>query len=127
MKKYIISLIVLVIMFSNKTIAQTNDSVVNRLLQIDESLFINKPLDSIIAKLPSGYISMKVYGLRATARSLVFLYPNRVWIDLHVRQFSYMNPVDENKVWNALLMRKEPLFKTAIYKGSICYRNCELR
>lgn len=127
MKKLFVSILVVTSILCSEANAQTNDSVVSQLLRIDESLFINKPLDSIIAKLPSGYISMKVYGLRATARMLLFLYPNRVWIELHVRQFSYMNPVDENKVWNALLMRNEPLFKTVIYKSNTCFRNCEVR
>lgn len=127
MKKYIFLLIVTVAFISKQSSSQTTDSTVNALLAIDESQFINKPLDSIIAVLPSGYISMKIYsgGHQYTARCLSLLYPNRVWIDLHVRSFTHMSPVDTNKVWNISQMRQENLYKTVIYKHNTCYRNCD--
>jgi hypothetical protein len=55
---------------------------------------------------------------------LNILYPDRVWIELQVRQFNYMNPVDSNNTWNIPLMRKEPLYKISIYKGVNCYAEC---
>lgn len=107
---------------------QTPDSTVNALLAVNETFYINKPLDSIIAVLPSGYIEMKIVsgGHRYTARKLRLRYANEVWIELHVREFTNMNPVDTNRTWNITLMRKEKLYKTAIYKHNSCYRNCDL-
>jgi len=124
MKKYLYSISVAICIFSNRAISQTPDSTLNQLLSINEAQFLNRPLDSLIAALPVGYIEMKVYGIRNTARKLNILYPNRVWIELEVRQFAYMNPVDTNRVWDITLMRRENLYKRAIYKGKNCYAGC---
>jgi hypothetical protein len=37
---------------------------------------------------------MKVMGIRGTARMVYVKYPSKVWIELHVRQFLFMNPDD---------------------------------
>ncbi len=124
MKKYLILLIILTSLFGKQATGQASDSTVNALLAINESQFVNKPLDSIIAALPPGYIQMKIVGIRKTARHLRVMYPNRVWIDLHVRQFNYMNPVDASEIWNVTLMRKENLNHRVIYKGVKCYAGC---
>lgn len=127
MKKLVVLLCVLIVFSGIKVIAQTQDSNLTALLSINESSYINKPLDSIINVLPSGYIKMVVYGVRRTARKVTVLYPNSVWIELHVREFTHMNPEDYNKAWNLSLMRKENLFKSVIYQQSTCYRNCDVR
>ncbi len=127
MGKYFTLIIILSLFFSDSTKAQTSDSTLNALLAIDESQFIGKPLDSIIAVLPQGYIEMRIFGIRNTARKINILYPNRVWIELHVREFSYMEQRDVNRVWNMTLMRKEKLYRTVIYKHLECYRNCDIR
>lgn len=126
--KTIINIILILLLLNFKQVnGQTSDSTVNALLAIDETQFINKPLDSIIAVLPPGYIRIQIFsgGHLYTARKLNILYPDRVWIDLHVREFTNMNPVDTNRIWDVTLMRREKLFRTAIYKHNTCYRNCD--
>lgn len=126
MKKYLLITLILLFSFTQKTLAQTTDSLVNKILAIDESQYVNKPLDSIIAVLPPGYIRLKIYSLgHNTARCLNVLYPNRVWVDLHVREYTNMNPVDPNRVWNITLMRREKLYKMVVRKHNDCYRNCD--
>ena len=124
MKKYLLILSFIACVLSDKASGQTADTTLNQLLSINEADFINKPLDSIIAILPTGYTRIKIYGIRNTARMLSVRYPNKVWIELEVRQFAYMNPVDTNRVWDITLMRKENLYKRAIYKGKNCYAGC---
>lgn len=123
MKKTLI-ILVSIFFFSTATKAQTRDSLLNQLINIHKVDYYGMPLDSIISKLPAGYTDMKVRGIRNTARKLVVLYPNSTWIELEVRNFQYMNPIDRNRVWDVMLMRKEELFKTAIYKGTACYEGC---
>lgn len=115
--------------FSSKLHCQSTDSRVNALMAINESHYIGKPLDSIIAVLPAGYIEMKIIASthRYTARKIRVKYANEVWIELHVREFTHMNPRDENRIWNITLMRKEKLYKTVIYKHTECFRNCDVR
>ncbi len=74
--------------------------------------------------MPSGYISMKIYGIRNTARMLSVKYPNKVWIELHVRHFNYLNETDPNNAWDITLMRKENLYKVSVYKRATCYSGC---
>jgi hypothetical protein len=124
MIRVVITALITILFGNNKAYTQTTDSTLNQLLNIDSASFVNKPLDSIIAVLPAGYIEMRVVGFRNTARNLRIMYANRVWIDLHVRQFNYMNPVDIYRIWNISLMRKESLNKVAIYKGVNCYKGC---
>lgn len=122
MKKVLI--IALVVLFSNRGFSQSTDPILNDLVNINKTLFINRPLDSIMSVLPSGYIEMKVVGIRKTARNLRIMYPNRIWIDLHVRQFTHMNPVDPNRIWNVSQMRQETLYSVSVYKGVECYEGC---
>lgn len=127
MTKYIIAIII-IFSFQFKGFSQTSDSTVNALLAMNETDYINKPLDSIIAHLPPGYIRIKVHASTHyyTVRCLNILYPNEVWIDLHVREFTHINPRNDNRDWNISLLRKEKLYKTVIYKHIVCYRNCDV-
>ena len=120
-------LVVLVVTGSLVALSQTPDSIANKLIAIDETAFIGKPLDSVISVLTPGYIETKVVGLRGTARKLVFLYPNRVWIELHVREFVFINPYSRSQSWDIALFRKEKLYRTVIYKKQDCFRNCDVK
>lgn len=124
MRKVFFQLLVLFGTLNIEKAAAQNDPNLQAILALDETQFIGNPLDSIINHLPAGYTDMKVRGIRNTARKLVVLYPNSTWIELEVRNFQYMNPIDRNRVWDVMLMRKEELFKTAIYKGTACYEGC---
>lgn len=95
--------------FINKT--YTQDSTFVALLLVNEYYYTGKPLDSIISILPQNYIEMKVVsgGHQYTARKLRVRYANEVWIELHVRDYTHMNPIDTNRVWNINLMRQENL------------------
>lgn len=129
MRKVIFIVTITLISTLQKTSAQTSDTTLNALLAIDENQFIGKPVDSIMAALPSGYIQIKIFagGHQYTARKIGVMYPNRVWVELHVREFTHMNPRNDNKAWDIALMRKEKLYKTVIYKSVDCFRNCDIR
>jgi len=118
---------VFLMIFAEKAEAQTPDSILSQLQSIDENQYIGKPLDSIISVLPTGHIKMVVRGIRTTARKVTILYPNKVWIELHVREFTNMNPDESNRAWDLSLMRQEKLYRTVIYKNNTCYRNCNVR
>lgn len=123
--KRLLYILVVFFLFQTKDAnSQTSDSTLNQILSINKANFTNKSLDSIITVLPNGYLSMKVYGIRNTARMLKISYPNNVWIELHVRQFSHMNPVDSANQWNTAQMRLENLHSASVYKGLICYEGC---
>lgn len=122
MKKILITLLITLGFSLAK--AQTSDSTANKLIGINETLWVGKPLDSLINALPSGYTSMKVFGIRNTARFLGIRYPNRIFIELNVREFHFMEPNDPNWIWNVNLMRKEKLHSITVYYGTRCYKGC---
>lgn len=125
--KEIVTLLTLTCILSTKQAKAQTDPNLSALLAINETQFLGKPLDSIISVLPTGYSKMVIYGSHITARKITILYPNRVWIELHVREFSHMLPADTKKEWNLTLMRQEKLYKTVIYQHNNCYRNCDVR
>ncbi|MBL7729614.1 MAG: hypothetical protein JNM88_00435 [Chitinophagaceae bacterium] len=124
MRKHLLIILFLWFTTNQQSFSQTTDSTLSALLAIDETQYINKPLDSIIAVLPAGYVEMRVFGIRTTARFLGIKYPNKIWINLNVREFLTMNPDDTNKVWNVNQMRTEKLHSVSIHKGSACYSGC---
>ncbi len=122
--KHICILLLAIGLASNSAKSQTTDSTLNQLLSINKANYLNMPLDSILAVIPPGYVSMKIYGIRNTARFLSVKYANQVWIELHVRHFSFMNQVDPNRIWNISQMRQEDLHSVSVYKGVNCYEGC---
>lgn len=127
MKKLYIGLVFLFGFFLQKSYSQ-QDTILAALLLINENEYLGKSLDSIIIKLPQNNIEMKIIsgGHQFTARKLRVRYPNNVWIELHVRDFNFMNPLDINRVWNIPLMRMEHLYRVAIYKDTVCYAGCDV-
>lgn len=111
-----------------KANCQNAESMLNQLMAIDEEKYIGKPLDSMINVLPPGYIEMKIVAgaHRYTARKLRIRYNNEVWIELHVRQFQFMNPASTTRTWDINLMRNEKLYHLVIYKDTQCYLNCKI-
>jgi len=126
MKKASILLFLLASIALTKKVTAQTDPNLQAILLVNDSLFTNKPLDSIISILPTGYISMKIRsgGHYHTAKFLRILYSNKVWIELYVEDFNFMNPVDSNRNWNLTLMRKENLDRVSVYQGTTCYRGC---
>jgi hypothetical protein len=126
MKIKIVLIYILTNLFLLNGKSQTTDSVLVKMLDIQYANYYGKPLDSLIAVLPSNYSQMKIFGIRNTARFLRILYPGKTFIELHVRDFNYMNPVDTNHTWNVNAIRKEKLYRVTVYKGSTCFLGCPL-
>ena len=107
-------------------LTNAQDSTLTKLLAIDEKQFIGKPLDSIIAVLPPGIIEFQVAsGHRASrANKLIVRYPGKLSISLHVREFTHLDPKNENMTWPVRQFRKEKLHHTVIFVHNTCYTNC---
>ena len=96
------------------------DSVYLQLAALDFDYYLQKPIDSFLTHIPSGYIEMKIVskGKRAHAGFLIIRYPNDLDLFIYVRGYHYMNPEDPNHVWDITLFRKENLHKvTMFYEG----------
>lgn len=108
------------------------DTLLIQLASLNLSQFQGQPVDSLIAHLPSGYLSMKIGGWRSQklAEVLYIIYPNKVSVGIHVRNFQFMNPHLENSSnpkqnWDITLFRQEAITFTIIYNKNICINGCE--
>ena len=123
MKKYFLSLLLLIAFCNSKALSQLSyclieishrnqtDTVPAYLASLNLELFKNKPVDSFLAKIPAGYIKMKIYGgdNPKIARKMFISYPNDVFIKIIVDEFQYMNPRSESRTWDINLFRKEKI------------------
>lgn len=138
MKKYIF-LIVLIFSFStSKSLSQINyclishdeafptDTVPTYLGSLNLEAFKGKPVDTILAKIPAGYISMNIYGGDNPKRAakLLVVYANHVVAEIHVRKFHFMNPWSDTMSWDMALFKKEKVYRIIIYSGSDCINGC---
>lgn len=112
----------------------SDDSIIVRMASLDLTAFNSKPVDSLIAKIPSGYTSMKICGGSRTdiAGMLLIEYPNDVFIQVHVWEFTHMNPENPNKLppaqaWSVALFKKEKVGYIKAFNGSDCINGCENR
>ena len=93
----------------------------------------NVPVDTLIAHLPSGIVSMEIgaYHYGKTADVLYVLYGNDVFVSIFVKNFQYMDPrllVNTNtpkQNWQVNLFKKENIAYTVIFNGSTCINGCQ--
>lgn len=102
------------------------DTILPILSQMDVNSFVNKPIDSFLAKIPSGYLRLKIQspGNPKYAEVLSVLYPGKVFIYIYVYEFTHMNPRSETFTWDMTLFRKEKISRIEIYNGVECIKGC---
>jgi len=112
----------------------TDSILIAQLTSLNLASYQNKPVDSLLAHLPAGYTTMKIGGWRSQrlAEVLYVIYPGKVSVGIHVRNFQFMNPKLANtsnptQNWDINLFRKESITFTIIFKDSLCINGCENR
>jgi hypothetical protein len=121
MKKIII-ISILTTMISLTSIAQS--SIQSQLSNLDLSLSYNKPIDSLIARIPAGYSQLIVRGgsNMFLAGGLIVSYPDDINIDITAHNFQFVtlkniNFLPSALAWPVNLMRKEKIKSIIIYKN----------
>ena len=111
-----------------------NDTIILQLATLNLTQFQGQPVDTLLSHLPSGYTSMKIGGWRSQrlAEVLYVIYPNKVYVAIHVRNFQYMNPQLANtstpeQNWDISQFRREAITFTIIFNDSVCINGCENR
>lgn len=101
------------------------DTLVVFLSTLNLAQFENKPIDSLIAKLPVHYTNMRVLGGSRDDRAgkLLINYSNNVYIIIRVLEFTHLDPTNPNKIppdqrWSTTLMRKEKIYSIRIFNGT---------
>ena len=124
MSKYIIKnllIVALSFVFLNNSKAQTIQS---QLTSLDLPALINKPIDSLIAVIPTGYTEIIVTsGCNVfLAGGVVISYPNNFCIDIAAKDFQFVtqhnvNHLQPSVAWPVALMRQEKIGSIRIYKN----------
>ncbi|MBL7729804.1 MAG: hypothetical protein JNM88_01390 [Chitinophagaceae bacterium] len=106
--------------------------LIAQLTSLNLAYYQNKPVDSLLVHLPAGYATMKIGGWRSqrVAEVLYIIYPGKVSVGIHVRNFQFMNPRLTNtsnptQNWDINLFKKEAITYTIIFNGSVCINGCE--
>jgi len=142
MKKFINILFFLLLFFYKSSLCQPTycsyikecnitppDSLTTYLTFLDLNAFVGTPVDSFIAKLPTNYSRMKLFGgdfPKIATRLIISYLPKNISISIYVHDFKYMNPRSETMTWDAALFRKENIDHIEIFKGSDCINGCPL-
>jgi len=110
---------------ANKNKSLKQDTLIISLGTLNLSNFYDKPIDSLIAKIPQNFQSMKVLGGSKDDRAgkLLVSYNSNVYIVIRVREFTHLDPTNPDKVlpeqrWSTTLMRKEKIYSIKIYNGN---------
>jgi hypothetical protein len=108
------------------------DTLIATLSALNLSQYNGQSVDTLLARLPAGIVEMRITGWRSIrlAEILHVVYPNKVVVEIHVRQFQYMNPHWVNtstpaQDWNITLFKKENIAFTVIFNGATCINGCE--
>jgi hypothetical protein len=146
MKKYFIYLPFIVLIAMNQSInaselkplrwmsiaTQPTDTLITQLSYLNLSQYNGQPVDTLLAHLPSGVTTMKITGWRSirVAEILHVVYPNRVVVEIHVRNFQHMNPnwvnaSNPTQNWSIPLFKKEAIAYTVIFNGPVCINGCQ--
>lgn len=135
MKKIII-IILINVLLNNLTVKGNTvcfqDTLLTYLSSLNLASFEDKPVDTFIAKIPTNYTSMKIFGgsREDYAGVLIIEYPGNVFIKVRVFEFTHMNPANPNKLppsqaWNLALFRKEKVGYIIVYNNIHCVNGCE--
>jgi hypothetical protein len=107
------------------------DPVITQIQSLDFSHFAGKPVDSLLAYLPKGYIEMRIQPSIVLKRAayLVIKYTPDTYVYIAVRSFSFMNPEfsttgSPTQNWDINLFKKEVLSFAIAFNGS-CFNGCQ--
>jgi hypothetical protein len=111
---------------------QPPDTLIGTLISLNLSQYNGRPVDTLLAHLPSGIVDMKITGWRSIrlAEVLHIIYPNKVVVEIHVKQFEHMNPhwvntSNPTQNWSIALFRKEKIAHCIVFNNSACIYGCE--
>ncbi len=107
-----------------------NDTAIyplDKLISIDFNKYLNKPIDTFLVKIPTGYVLSKLFSsdnLKCRNRIAVY-YGNNITYCITVDQFQYMNPCNLNRIWDINLFRKEKIGSIELYnENGDCVKGC---
>lgn len=107
------------------------DPVIIKIQSLDFSHFVGKPVDSLLAYLPAGYIDMRIQPSIVLKRAayLVVKYTRDTYVYITVRSFSFMNPEfsatgSPTQNWDTNLFRKEAISFAIAFNGA-CFHGCQ--
>ena len=107
------------------------DPIIVQIQALDFSQFVGKPVDTLLAHLPSGYTDVKIlpsFVLKRAAFLLVSYAPG-TGVFIAVRNFTHMNPEfsstgSPSQNWSVTLFKKETISFTVAFNG-MCINGCE--
>jgi hypothetical protein len=96
------------------------DTTLSYILSLDLSYYRNKPVDTILNALPTNYSERVIHGMGnlKIARVLSVRYPGNIRVLIFVKDFSHMNPRNENCQWDINLFKQENVECIEVWNGT---------
>lgn len=111
---------------------QQPDTLVATLATLNLSQYNGQSVDALLSNLPSGITEMKITGWHSIRKAEILhvIYPNKVVVEIHVKQFHHMNPNWVNtptpaQNWDITLFRQEAIAFSIAFNGGVCINGCE--
>lgn len=108
-----------------------SDTLITILTSFNLPYYNGKPVDTLLAYLPVGVVELKITGWHSSRRAEILhvVYPNNIVVEIHVKNFQYMNPTWVNtstptQNWSVALFRKESIAYSVVFNGSKCINGC---
>jgi hypothetical protein len=108
MNKLIIIAVLISCVATSNTFAQS-DPAYDSIAGLNLNIYASKPVDSFLHKIPQSYTYIKILGHTKGDRvhGLAITYSSGMTIWIKPDNYTYMNPVDSNHIWNLTLFKKE--------------------
>jgi uncharacterized membrane protein len=102
------------------TVNFLQDTTLSYILSLDLSYYRNKPVDTILNALPTNYSERVIHGMGnlKIARVLSVRYPGNIRVLIFVKDFSHMNPRNENCQWDINLFKQENVECIEVWNGT---------
>lgn len=101
-------------------------TILQRIIDLPLSNYIGKPVDSLLRVLPGSAHTLKLTSADNPniVSRLIVTYDNWYWVQIVVKKFHFMSPIDTNRSWDMELFKKEKISWIFVNRGNTCVYGC---
>lgn len=106
---------------SSSTSLSFQDTTLTYLLSLNLDYYKNKPVDTLLASLPSNYTNRIIHGMGnlKVAKVLSVRYTGNIRVLIFVKDFTHLNPRSETLQWDINLFKEENIDCIEIWKDNV--------
>ncbi|OQP59597.1 hypothetical protein A3860_37035 [Niastella vici] len=111
--------------FGEVIVENSDTAMLHRLMKMNFEKYKGKEVRLILDDLSSQYLRRFFYeGRPGYASFLRIQYSEKLALDVHVRKYEHMNPIDKEYKWDIEKFKKEKVFKIKLRYNRKCIKGC---